>query len=80
MTNKKFITKFIDNKKLSILVEKYNYRLDDFLSNDDDHELTKAEYEMLKNHKAKVEFLDNDPNYDYIIKVDNFEAYCIFVD
>ena len=78
--SKKFIKKFIDNKKLSILVEKYNYRLDNFLSNDDDSELTEAQYEMLKNHKVKVEFLDNDPNYDYIIKVDNFEAYCIFVD
>lgn len=78
--NKKAIKRLVDNKKLSILVEKYNYGLIDFLSNDDDHEMTKAEYEMLKNHKVKVEFLDDDPNYDYIIKVDNFEAYCIFVD
>ena len=78
--NKKSIKKLIDNKKLSILVEKYNYEIIDFMSNDDDHEMSNDEYEMLKNHKVKVEFLGNDPNYDYIIKVDNFEAYCIFVD
>lgn len=78
--DKKFIKKFVDNKKLSILVEGYNYELIDFMSNDDCHEMSNGEYEMLKNHKVKVEFLANDPNYDYIIKVDNFEAYCIFVD
>ena len=78
--DKKFIKKFVDNKKLSILVEKYKFELYDFLSNDDDHEMSNDEYEMLKNHKVKVEFLDNDPNYNYIIKVGNFEAYCIFVD
>lgn len=77
--DKKFVKNLV-GKKLSTLIEKLNYDIFNFLSNDDDHEMSNDEYEMLKNHKVKVEFLDNDPNYDYIIKVDNFEAYCIFVD
>nr|DAR11914.1 MAG TPA: hypothetical protein [Caudoviricetes sp.] len=33
---------------------------------------------LLKNKKVNLEVLKNDPNYDFILKVDNFEAYCVF--
>lgn len=35
-------------------------------------------YNLLKNNKVSLEILNNDPNYDYILKIDKFEAYCIY--
>ena len=76
--NEKTIMK-LRGKKLSTLVEKYGYRIDDFMD-EETNEMTRPQYEMLKNHKVDIEILANDFNYNYIIRVGNFEAYCIFVD
>lgn len=74
---KKFIKNLV-NKKLSTLVEKYNFDISQFLD-DDDNEMTSANYEMLKNHKVdKVDILDDDYNYDFIIHIDKFDFYGIF--
>lgn len=74
--NEKTIRK-LQGKKLSALVKKYGYRIDDFMD-DEDNEMTQAQYEKLKNHRVDIEILANDFNYNYIIRVGNFEAWCIF--
>lgn len=73
---KKIVKKF-NGKKLSTLIKYYNFNIDDFLD-DNCKEMTNEAYNLLKNHKAKLIMLKNDPNYDFIVKVANFEAYCIF--
>lgn len=74
--DKKSVKK-LNGKKLSTLVQNYRYNIEDFLDEDLD-EMTWAHYDMLKNHKVEIEILENDFNYDYIIRVENFEAWCIF--
>lgn len=73
----KKIVKKLNGKKLSTLIKYYNFNIDDFLD-DDCKEMTNEAYNLLKNKKAKLIMLKNDPNYDFILKVENFEAYCIF--
>lgn len=74
--DKKSVKK-LNGKKLSTLIEKYNYYIDDFMD-EETNEMTQAQYEKLKNNKVEIEILANDFNYNYIIRVENFEAWCIF--
>lgn len=69
--------KKLNGKKLSTLVKNYNFNIIDFLD-DNCEEMSNEAYNLLKNNKAELIMLKNDPNYDFILKVDNFEAYCIF--
>lgn len=71
------IIKKLNGKKLSTLVEKYNYYIEDFMDNEC-YEMTQGQYEKLKNKRVSIEVLHDDPNYDYIIFIDKFSAYCIF--
>ena len=74
--DKKFVKK-LQGKKLSTLVEKYGFCIDDFMD-ENTNEMSRAQYEMLKNHKVTIEFLENDFNYNYIVTVENFDAYCVY--
>ena len=77
--DKRFIKNLV-GKKLSTLIEKYNFYICDFLD-DDNNEMSSDDYNKLKNNKIKkIEFLIDDPNYDYIIYIDNcdFTMYGIF--
>ena len=69
--------KKLNGKKLSTLVNNYQFNIFDFLDGECE-EMSNEAYNLLKNNKVSLEVLNNDPNYDFILKVDKFEAYCIF--
>ena len=69
--------KELNGKKLSTIIKNYNFNIFDFLD-DNCEEMSKEAYNLLKNNKVELIMLKNDPNYDFVLKVDNFEAYCIF--
>ena len=69
--------KKLDGKKLSTLVKKFNFNIEDFLDDNCEEMLIEA-YELLKNNKVKLFVLKNDTNYDYVLTIDKYEAYCIF--
>lgn len=69
--------KMLNGKKLSTLVKNYNFKTVDFLDNNCE-EMSNEVYNLLKNNKVSLEVLKNDPNYDFVLKIDNFEAYCVF--
>lgn len=69
--------KMLNGKKLSTLVKNYNFNIVDFLD-DNCEEMSNEEYNLLKNNKVSLKVLKNDPNYDFVLKIDNFEVYCIF--
>ena len=69
--------KRLNGKKLSTIVENYNFIISDFFD-DNYEEMSNDAYNLLKNNKVSLEILNNDPNYDYILKIDKFEAYCIY--
>ena len=69
--------KKLDGKKLSTLVKKYNFNIEDFLDDNCEEMLIEA-YELLKSDKVRLLVLKNDTNYDYVLTIDKYEAYCIF--
>ena len=69
--------KMLNGKKLSTLVKNYNFNIVDFLDNNCE-EMSNEAYNLLKNNKVSLEVLKNDPNYDFVLKIDNFEVYCVF--
>lgn len=74
--NSKTVKKF-NGKKLSTIVNNYKFNIIDFLD-DKCEEMSIETYNLLKNNKVKLIMLINDPNYDFVLKVNNFEAYCVF--
>lgn len=75
--NKKTVKK-LDGKKLSTIVEKYQFGIDGFLTVDGSEEMAERTYEVLKNNKVSLKLLTKDPNYDFVLTVDNYEAYCVY--
>ena len=69
--------KKLNGKKLSTLVKKYNFNIEDFLDDNCEEMLIEA-YELLKSDKVRLLVLKNDTNYDYVLTIDKYEAYCIF--
>ena len=69
--------KRLNGKKLSTIIEKYHFDIFNFLD-DDCEEMSNEAYNLLKNNKVNLEVLNNDPNYDFILKIDKFEAYCVY--
>ena len=69
--------KKLDGKKLSTLVKKFNFSIEDFLDDNCEEMLIEA-YELLKSDKVRLLVLKNDTNYDYVLTIDKYEAYCIF--
>lgn len=69
--------KILNGKKLSTIIEKYQFDIFNFIDNNGE-EMSNSAYKALKNKKVNLEMLKNDPNYDFMLKVDNFIACCIF--
>lgn len=69
--------KILNGKKLSTIIEKYQIDIFNFIDNNGE-EMSNSAYKALKNKKVNLEMLKNDPNYDFMLKVDNFIACCIF--
>lgn len=69
--------KRLNGKKLSTIVENYKFNIFDFLD-DNCEEMSNDAYNLLKNNKVSLEILNNDSNYDFILKIDKFEAYCTY--
>lgn len=69
--------KILNGKKLSTIIEKYQFDIFNFIDNNGE-EMSNNAYKALKNKKVNLEMLKNDPNYDFMLKVDNFIACCIF--
>ena len=69
--------KILNGKKLSTIIEKYQIDIFNFIDNNGE-EMSNNAYKALKNKKVNLEMLKNDPNYDFMLKVDNFIACCIF--
>lgn len=69
--------KILNGKKLSTIIKKYQFDIFNFIDNNGE-EMSNNAYKALKNKKVNLEMLKNDPNYDFMLKVDNFIACCIF--
>ena len=71
--------KELSEKTLKNFIEDDGWELCDFID-DNNEEMQKSDYELLKNNKAKIELLKDDYNYDFAIIIGKFSALGVLCD